>query len=621
MRHSFTAAVLRIAGFVIAAAALAAVGAPGPSVAQTPGPEPDEAVRAVDDLWKAMDRTYAWFPDKRVPWDVVRDVYRARAAETTTQRDLFDLAAEMLALLYDNHIKLTGWTGVMSTGGNLRGEGAADDVSFELIRERYLIPPVEEGAGGRVTFAWLPDSVGYVRLSSMYDLDATVAAVREALSEFADARGLVLDLRVNLGGSHEVGQAVASLMADRPRKYMVTRLKRGPGRGDFTRPKDWILTPPTGGGYVKPAVVLTARRTFSAGETFLLALRVLPHVTTVGTRTSGSMGETENEVLPNGWVYRTDMQRTLDASGRSWAGVGIPPDLRIDNTAGEIRAGRDRELEAGMALLSHGPPPKAAGRRAALDASLSFRLPLADSLGAWTDRLGPRAAMRRFRRARADTARWSLPEAWESGDLTTLGRRLLDRGEAEAAVAVLEEAMNAYPESYRPHYVAAEAYGRLGREGRAAEARRRALALNPGLFKFDRRARTELRGGIPLAHLFYDWVFDADFVSEDGVTAAVRRYRALAAERPDEVEVDRMLLLQIGQQIREVQRYADAEAVFRFITEEFPEWPLGHLALAVVAADQGDGGKAAEAYRRVLALDPANRVAREGLEAVTGASP
>lgn len=584
---------------------------------QTQRPDAEAASRAIVDLWRAMDRTYAWFPDKPAPWDLVGEVYRSRAENTTSQEELFDLGAEMLALLDDNHIKLISWTGVMSTGGSLRGEGAADDFSPELIRDRYLVSPLWDGAGGRVTFGWLPDSLGYVRLASMYDIEATVAAFEEALSTFEEARGLVLDLRVNLGGAHEVGQAVASLLADRPRRYMVTQLKRGPGRDDFTRPKDWLLTPPPGGGYVRPVAVLMAERTFSAGETFLLALRVLPHVVTVGTRTSGSMGETENEILPNGWVYRTDMQRSLDAAGRSWAGIGIQPDLRIDNTAQETRRGRDRALEASIAVLSHGRGSIKTARRAAIEASLSYRLPLADSLGAWIDADGLQAAMERFHRARSDTSRWSLPEAWESGDLTTLGRRLLGRDEPGPAAAVLEEAMTAYPESYRPHYVAVEAYERLGRTDRAARARRRAIELNEGLFKTDRRALTELSGKVPLAHRFFDWVFESDRVSEEGVAGAVRRYRALAARRPDAVQVDSMLLVQIGQQIREVQQYGRAEAVFTFITEEFPRWAMGHLGVAVVAAEQNDRERAADAYRRVLEIDPDNQVAREGLAALT----
>lgn len=128
----------------------------------------------------------------------------------------------------------------------------------------------------------------------------------------------------------------------------------------------------------------------------------------------------------------------------------------------------------------------------------------------------------------------------------------------------------------------------------------------------------ELRGKIPLAHLFYDWVFEVDSVSEEGVEGAVRRYRALAAERPDEVESDSLLLLQIGQQLREASLTPDAEAVFRFVTEEFPDWAPGHLGLAIVAAPRGDRATAAEAYRSVLGIDPDHRLARQGLEGLGG---
>ncbi|MFW6085469.1 MAG: S41 family peptidase, partial [Gemmatimonadota bacterium] len=459
-----------------------------------------EAVRVIDELWAAFDARYALFEDKRVPWSRIRGPYLERAADVTSASELFDLGAEMLALLNDNHVKLTGWTSVMSTGGSLRGVGGATpDFSRELVRGSYLVSPAEERAGGLVSFGWLPDSVGYVHVTNEYDLEASTKAFEEALAEFGDARGLVLDLRRNLGGQHTVGAALASRLADQPRRYMTTRLKRGPARDDFTAPKDWILSPPPEGGFTRPVAVLVHDRTFSAGEAFVLALRVLPHVVVVGTRTSGSMGETENEALSNGWVYRTVVQRIVDPLGRSWEGVGIPPDLRVVNAPEEIEAGRDRALEVAMALAGRdtreaaggaggGPSSRAEPADPRLDAaSRSFRLPLADSLAAWIAEAGMDAAMRRFEAARADTVRWSLAEDWEYGDLTALGRDLLEAGRTDEAARVLEAAAEAYPDSYRPHRWLVRVYGELDRPAAAEEARRRALDLNPELFSTDRR--------------------------------------------------------------------------------------------------------------------------------------
>lgn len=271
----------------------------------------------------------------------------------------------------------------------------------------------------------------------MGDLTASLDAMDEALALFDRSRGLVLDLRRSLGGDDPVGQALAGRLADRPRRYMVTRLKRGPGPEAFTASKHWIATPPPEGGYTRPVAVLIHGATFSASENFLLALRTFPHVVVVGTKTSGSMGETTNDVLPNGWVYRTVLGRIVDVHGRSWEGVGVPPDLRVVNEPDEVRAGRDRALEAALDLVRDGGEgfPRRGART--LDPSLDLRRPLADSLGAWIDDEGLQPAMDRFNRVRADTSRWFLAEDWEYGDLTTLGARLMEEGRIEEAVVVL----------------------------------------------------------------------------------------------------------------------------------------------------------------------------------------
>lgn len=520
----------------------------------------------------------------------------------------------MLAVLNDNHVKLTGWGRWLSAAGSLRGAGAYDDFSATVVRERYLAgPPVD--ASEAVAYGWLPDSVGYVRISSVGDLEASLAALDRALETFAAARGVVLDLRGNFGGDDDVGQALAGRFADRPRHYMTTRLKRGPGPDDFTAPKPWHVAPPAGGGYTSPVVALTHGYTFSAAENLVLALRALPHVTVVGTRTSGSMGETTNDVLPNGWVYRLVFQRIVDAEGRGWEGVGIPPDLRVANAAEEVAAGRDRALETAEALIASGAATGGRTRPDTTPVSVPPRLPLADSLAAWIGASRLETALERYRVAAADSTRWFLAEDWEYGDLTTLGRDLLEGGRVEASVAVLELAVDAYPGSYRPHQALARAHTLAGASREAEAARRRALALNPGLYAADRRAAIEARGRVPLGHRFLDLVFDR------GVEAAVADYRAQLAADPESVEVDPLLLVRAGQQFREGGQREASRDVFAFMVEAFPGHPLAHIGLGEAHRSLGDPEAALDAYRRALEIDPDLRPAREWLRHLSEPDP
>ena len=180
------------------------------------------------------------------------------------------------------------------------------------------------------------------------------------------------------------------------------------------------------------------------------------------------------------------------------------------------------------------------------------RLSLADSLAVWIEEHGLSAGIAEFERLRGDTIRWFVAEDWEYGDLTTLGQKLLGEKQFDAAVEVLKAAALAYPASYRPHLWLARAYERLGRSQEANTARQVSISLNPKLLAADRRAAIELRGGIPLSYRFLDQLFDK------GVGPAARDYRMLKANNPGRVEIDPLILVRGGQQLREAGQLVEA---------------------------------------------------------------
>lgn len=52
-----------------------------------------------------------------------------------------------------------------------------------------------------------------------------------------------------------------------------------------------------------PVIVLTSGSTFSAAETFALAMRVRDNVSIVGERSSDHFSDLEEFELANGWLY------------------------------------------------------------------------------------------------------------------------------------------------------------------------------------------------------------------------------------------------------------------------------------------------------------------------------
>jgi carboxyl-terminal processing protease len=74
---------------------------------------------------------------------------------------------------------------------------------------------------------------------------------------------------------------------------------------------------------------MTSNVTVSAAEIFTMAMRALPNVTHVGQTTRGSLSDVLTKRLPNGWTVTLSNEVYLDAAGKAWEGLGIPPQTLI----------------------------------------------------------------------------------------------------------------------------------------------------------------------------------------------------------------------------------------------------------------------------------------------------
>ena len=113
-------------------------------------------------------------------------------------------------------------------------------------------------------------------------------------------------------------------------------------------PRSFYYEPKGAWQYTRPVLVLTSRRTVSAGENFLLGMRLLPHVTLVGDVTSGAFADVGHFKLANGWEVSFPYNQFLDSRGFSWEGVGLAPDIRVVPSRSDIAAGRDPVLDVAL---------------------------------------------------------------------------------------------------------------------------------------------------------------------------------------------------------------------------------------------------------------------------------
>jgi peptidase S41-like protein/tricorn protease-like protein len=309
-----------------------------------------------ESLWNEFDMMYGLFVAKGIDWDALYSIYRPMVRADTTDEELFGVLTTMLDELNDNHISMysnnINYTSYSS--GIYDDLGPNSLLNLDLIRNGYLSNLQDcTGPGGRFFYGRLDDNLGYIYLEDfekgMEYLEETMDAI---LDFMADLDGIVFDVRNNYGGADNEGRYIASRFATETRLYMTSKHRNGPNHDDFTPETLWYVEPAGDSQYVNPVVLLTDRWSISAAETFAFAMRQNDNVTHVGDITSGAFSDSVARELPNGWYYGLSIGDYRDASGTSYEGIGIAPDILVKNTEEEVAGGQDRALERCMEFLA-----------------------------------------------------------------------------------------------------------------------------------------------------------------------------------------------------------------------------------------------------------------------------
>lgn len=313
------------------------------------GPEASADPATVFELvWREVDLHYAYFAEKAVDWDRIHEEYRARVNPGTTEADLFALTTEMLEELRDGHVSLhSPRLGFWAWDGWWRGKPAN---YRESVVDAYLRDGRRAMPGGHLTWGWIAQDVGYIHIRDFRgsgwsgDIDAVLA-------DLAGARALVVDVRDNVGGSDLLSDPIAGRFADRKRLVARVYYRDGLGHDDFHEGIDRYVEPQGKRRHTGPIALLTNRRVFSTGESFVISMTALPHVVVVGDTTGGGAGNPLHRELPNGWTLRVPRWKVVTAAGLSYEGVGLAPDVAISISAEDESLGRDTILERALEEL------------------------------------------------------------------------------------------------------------------------------------------------------------------------------------------------------------------------------------------------------------------------------
>ncbi|WP_339814450.1 S41 family peptidase [uncultured Imperialibacter sp.] len=290
--------------------------------------EPEDTyVSNFEVFWSEFDRNYSFFELKNIDWDSLYHVYRPLAELAANDGQFFQVLAKLSLELKDGHVNVISPYGV-STYDFANGERP---VGAENVKP-YLYNVKQ--AGSSIEYAeLLRQNVGYIHIKTFGGDIEDYEKIDDILEALKKEDGLIVDVRSNGGGSTTKSQTIASRFADKERLYLKVKYKNGPGHGDFTDWDERTVSPEGPSQYNKPVVVLTDKKTFSASEEFVLAMRLFPQVTIVGDTTGGGSGNPILRELPNGWVFRLSSWIAADPDNNTYEGIGLVPDIPVTMVA------------------------------------------------------------------------------------------------------------------------------------------------------------------------------------------------------------------------------------------------------------------------------------------------
>lgn len=247
------------------------------------------------------------------------------------------LTSDLLAATQDKHLAVS----VVPAASVAPPPSQTSDASRELgaRRSNFGIQRVEVLAG----------NVGYLNVTAFYRPEEARNAISNAMRFLQYTDALILDMRSNSGGSADTAALLASYLFATAKLPLFEIIPRSGQEGR------WYATespPLPGRNGTRLVYVLTAERTFSAGEGFAFILQERRRAEVIGERTAGAANPGRPYAVSAGLELTVPNGQVRAAvSGRNWEGVGVIPDVRV-TASDALRVGHIRALRG---LLQQAP--------------------------------------------------------------------------------------------------------------------------------------------------------------------------------------------------------------------------------------------------------------------------
>ncbi|MCI0515929.1 S41 family peptidase, partial [candidate division KSB1 bacterium] len=207
--------------------------------------------------WKAIDQVYPLFEYKKIDWDRIYTVYRQRT-EAAAGDEFYQVLFDLLKELKDAHVfLLSKGHGLIMPYQSPRFKRDLKAYSPLVVRQ-YFSAKLQLACRDRVEYAIHRDHIGYVGIASFND-EGTLDDFDAVLDQLLNTKGLIIDVRRNVGGSTANIEKVVCRFINSPLQYM-----KGFTKGNVPYHKNPIQPKSSRKRYVNPVVILINGTTISA---------------------------------------------------------------------------------------------------------------------------------------------------------------------------------------------------------------------------------------------------------------------------------------------------------------------------------------------------------------------
>jgi carboxyl-terminal processing protease len=216
--------------------------------------------------------------------------------------------------------------------------------------------------GSALEYKVVEKNIGLLTIHSFQAGEFSNSEFDRLYKELYHTDALIIDLRDNGGGNSSYADYVI-------RHFLRQKLQGGrwdtpmyiAAHASWHYPSEWFaesgdeLTPYNSDSiYRKPVVLLVNAGTFSSAEDFCVAFRGGKCGKIIGSLTGGSTGNPIVLPLGYGLYCKICTRHELQTDGTEFVGIGIRPDIEVEETPEMFTKKKDRVIEAGVEQIENG---------------------------------------------------------------------------------------------------------------------------------------------------------------------------------------------------------------------------------------------------------------------------